>query len=468
MNGVRSISMRKGYLLTALAAAVLLAASSGTALAQTTPIGTHSVGFDRNSTSVTEGDTTRANPAAILKIVRTAVPNGEVDTGLEVTLNVGDAMPTGSSDQQLVFAAEGGTVGQIGNDGDAMVVFTGDSTEITLEISIMQDGDWADSTVNLSLDTDDADIGLTRGRATVNVADADPQPVAKFSKASIKLTEDSSTTVEVSVGLARGEMRDAPADLAGISDALVLMLDPPDALDAMGGPPIVITGVTLTEDTMTPGMYTGVGNIGALSGAPAMLTIMATADMVGYKSPTITISFEAKSLEPDEGDISNGGSLVINIESDEPVPTVSFSPTDVYVDEGGSVDTVLIAEGKHGSEVMEVELSIETDGAMVGLYQGMDKLEPNADGNIVVDLGESNSARLTAKSYSDPDLNDGDMKFIAWKIMEADDANIGDGYWFKVVVNGSTAVPALPLLGQLLLALFLMAGGARLYRRRQG
>ena len=31
MNGVRSIYMRKGYLLTALAAAVLLAASSGTA-----------------------------------------------------------------------------------------------------------------------------------------------------------------------------------------------------------------------------------------------------------------------------------------------------------------------------------------------------------------------------------------------------------------------------------------------------
>ena len=29
------------------------------------------------------------------------------------------------------------------------------------------------------------------------------------------------------------------------------------------------------------------------------------------------------------------------------------------------------------------------------------------------------------------------------------------------------AVPALPLIGQLLLALFLMAGGARLYRRRQ-
>ena len=34
MNGVRSIFMRKGYLMTALLAAVLLAASSGTAWAQ--------------------------------------------------------------------------------------------------------------------------------------------------------------------------------------------------------------------------------------------------------------------------------------------------------------------------------------------------------------------------------------------------------------------------------------------------
>ena len=33
---------------------------------------------------------------------------------------------------------------------------------------------------------------------------------------------------------------------------------------------------------------------------------------------------------------------------------------------------------------------------------------------------------------------------------------------------GCQAVPALPLIGQLVLALFLALGGARLYRRRQG
>ena len=47
MNGARTTYMRKGYLLTALAAAVLLAASSGTAWAQ-------SFGFDKTSGSVME------------------------------------------------------------------------------------------------------------------------------------------------------------------------------------------------------------------------------------------------------------------------------------------------------------------------------------------------------------------------------------------------------------------------------
>ena len=80
-----------------------------------------------------------------------------------------------------------------------------------------------------------------------------------------------------------------------------------------------------------------------------------------------------------------------------------------------------------------------------------------------------NSVRLTAMSRQRPGLMDGDTAYKAWKLMEGSNgAMIGDDYWFRVDVRGSTAVPALPLLGQLLLALFLMAGGARLYRRRQG
>ena len=106
---------------------------------------------------------------------------------------------------------------------------------------------------------------------------------------------------------------------------------------------------------------------------------------------------------------------------------------------------------------------------MVSLMQDGEMLE-EMDGHVYVDLGGNSSARLEAMSHSDPDLMDGDTAFKAWKLMDdsAEGVNIGDGYWFRVDVVGSTAVPALPLVGQLLLALFLMAGGARLYRRRQG
>ena len=53
MNGARTIFRRKGYLLTALAAAVLLAASSGTAWAQEVTI--DSVTLSGSSTTVVEG-----------------------------------------------------------------------------------------------------------------------------------------------------------------------------------------------------------------------------------------------------------------------------------------------------------------------------------------------------------------------------------------------------------------------------
>ena len=52
--------------------------------------------------------------------------------------------------------------------------------------------------------------------------------------------------------------------------------------------------------------------------------------------------------------------------------------------------------------------------------------------------------------------------------MDADGADIGDRDSLTVTVTGSTAVAALPLIGQLLLALLLMAvGGATGISRAQ-
>ena len=86
MNGVRSIFMRKGYLLTALAAAVLLAASSGTAWAQTVTIDSVSL----SPTTVDEGGEATAT-------VKFTVTAGAADDVVAVpNVTVGFAFDLGS------------------------------------------------------------------------------------------------------------------------------------------------------------------------------------------------------------------------------------------------------------------------------------------------------------------------------------------------------------------------------------
>ena len=53
-------------------------------------------------------------------------------------------------------------------------------------------------------------------------------------------------------------------------------------------------------------------------------------------------------------------------------------------------------------------------------------------------------------------------------IVDAGGADIGEEDTLTVTVRGSTAVPALSVVGQLLLALLLVAGGGWLQSRRWG
>ena len=74
---------------------------------------------------------------------------------------------------------------------------------------------------------------------------------------------------------------------------------------------------------------------------------------------------------------------------------------------------------------------------------------------------------MTIRADEDGSLADNQTKTATVTIVDAGGADIGDRDTLTVTVRGSTAVPALPLVAQLLLALLLIAGGAQLYRRRQ-
>ena len=530
MNGARTTFRRKGYLLTALAAAVLLAASSGTAYAQ-------SIGFTTTSGTISEDAYLNRNaldaPQRIIVRVDGLPASGSARTGA-ITGRLGAAItiaPSGAVYMARVdsdsgaFVGEDGTSGaddlttQFGGDEDNFVIPTTafeDSDEVELVVAQSEagvgDANWLDEMIQFKL-TVAASGSVSPDLYMLTVEDEDVAPVAKFDGSSFTLTEDTARVLTLDVVEGRR--------FAGIPAAI----DDTDNSD-IDGPLSVRVGnfdVVTLGDCPKPGtllynrrlvkitLNSGIGDDGwveptsdsvfkrtgvlqtvetthsvsDLADLPpetgdadvteAVMTLTACEDMAGVMDRQITLTILDTNLrdtrsasDRTRGDITQGPPVVVTLQSDEAAPTLSFSPTDVEIDEGGSTSTVLLAEGMNSGDIGKVKLSVEGD-AMVSLMQDGEMLE-EMDGHVYVDLGGNSSARLTAMSHSDPDLMDGEMAFKAWKLMEGgtDGAMIGEGYWFKVDVRGSTAVPALPLLGQLLLALFLMAGGARLYRRRQG
>ena len=513
MNGSRSTYMRKGYLLTALAAAVLLAASSGTAYAQRVTIG-----FEGTSGMISEraylSPSTQEDPQMITVRVRGLAggPNRGGDIGSSLGLvtieankdiNLAIANTTGGYDVEqptIAFVPRDGATAPVHEvytlsglaDTDSPFNF---ADEIVLFVAQSGDGakddNWVGEKIELQLEVAGT-ASVSPDIYTVQVVDHDTAPVAKFGQPDFTLSEQSTREVTLDVKAARGA--GLPAAAEGIEDVISVRVSSPSVvtfadtcpartdlanynrqrfrIDLGDGWEDVVAADFANTGLFTTDSEATIGLMAATSATNASMMVEGCGDGAGIRDPQITLTIlpGAGLVEPrpSRGNITIGAPLTISIDSDEPVPTLSFSPTDVEIDEGGSTSTVLLAEGSNADDVEMVKLSVEGD-AMVSLMQDGEMLE-EMNGHVYVDLDGNSSVRLTAMSHSDPDLMDGDMAFKAWKLMEGgtDGAMIGEGYWFKVVVRGSTAVPALPLVGQLLLALFLMAGGARLYRRRQG
>ena len=146
MNGVRSTFMRKGYLLTALAAAVLLAASSG---------------FSDTDVDVDEGDTVD------VMVTRSGDDADFVTKYGDITL----AEPTG-----ITIALEADSAGMFNNN---TLEFAEDSNEITLTITAAADTNWVSEQRLLTLVSAE---GQSIGNGTLRVTVNDPAPVAKFSR----------------------------------------------------------------------------------------------------------------------------------------------------------------------------------------------------------------------------------------------------------------------------------------------
>ena len=399
---------------------------------------------------------------------------------------------TGVTIQQVPIAGFGAPVALGANNE---IAFDAASNHATLVITKAEDDNWASESLTLSLR---ANAGTSIGPdLMLTMVDNEAQPIADFDPNPVMLHEGSETDVLLTVDVPMGTRTTtrpitALNALSNSGDELVLSVSPAGAIGtaadqcgARNTPSVVAwspqvafhrDGISTTANIAA--MHPGAADADDTEVDP--ITLNACADMKGFQDKSITLAVIGTTNSGRRGltirtnagalvgTIGTGSPLVININSDEEVPTLSFSPTDVEIAEGESTMTRLIAEGKYGAEVGMVKLMVEGD-AMVDLYQDGEMLE-EMGGYVMVDLGDSNTAELMAMSIESRELQDGDMAYKAWKLVEGetDGAHIGEGSWFKVDVVGSTAVPALPLIGQLLLALFLMAGGSRLYRRRRG
>ncbi len=511
MNGARTTFMRRGYLLTALAAAVLLAASPGIASAQ-------SIGFTESSGSVAEAAshesgalegptriTIRATGVPTVPAQRTAVLDAVV-LAANGTVRVAMVDPTTGRPGTAAAFVAAGTPPTI----DIPIAAANFNTSNEASLMVVQGGtagdtdggtdpNWLNEQIRFTLNAGSG-VEVSPAAYTLTVNDGDVAPVAKFDAPSFTLTEGSRRVVKLDIfsgttgrpstlgdsgGVLNGEtgtvvVRVTNHQMVTIGDESSMcatMASERKAVHlALGGAWGTTPDAAAFGRTARLATDATAGTIAILAGTTgtpptADITVMAC-NVSGFRDQSVTLTILPNNLvEPprmaSRGDIAIGSPLTVTVDSDEMAPTLSFSPTDVTIDEGGSTSTRLIADGTNATEVGMVKLMVEGD-AMVDLYHEDTMLE-EMDGYVMVDLGNSNSARLTAMSTSDPDLMDGDMAYKAWKLMEgSSDAMVGEDYWFRVDVRGSTAVPALPLVGQLLLALFLMAGGSRLYRRRNG
>ena len=596
MNGVRSISMRKGYLLTALAAAVLLAASSGTAQAQTglsaitaTLEAPSRVAEGDDITITVKGKATVAGETATAQRV-TVVLDFAAATVVGVTAEIDETGNTQVDDVTIVsnptatltFAANTGDEPKDRTASTTVTVRTNHDDDAENEVVYVTGEEAGDVTVTndenrvaftiVDDETQTYVLALDRSHTSTNPP-KEMAPVMATIQAKPAHYDDGVTLTlnviqdgkrpsgykaagpgsdgdwVVKVGT---EVEGVDAGTAGVAEnKRMITITPPDndknrvtdtiTLEAHSGP--------AGSDKMESSLDIDLLDIHMLPAASAITAVAKDKDgnevteiMEGGDPVFLTVT------------VDRGRGVMDRITTDENL-TVDIRASDAgqvadYELSESRIDLESLPSGKQSNDVdQKIELSARSDedvgmeylvlnlelsgDSMVGketstgtfsigvVDNTMKKVEPKAEADAYPAILDA----LKAGSGEDGDLNPGE----SFSVMASDLFDVADGYTasygisveggsvsvsassdsitvtgtaageskvtitatakmaassflpeqtmsdvakitFAVMVvdDGTEPVPALPLFGQLLLALFMMAGGARLYRRRQG
>ena len=463
--------MRKSHLLTTLTAVLLLAATAGTASAQSPRIG-----FTPRSGSVNEGARADANsehPLLTVTVRAWNLPAGPAgqDAGGQPTARQQaiDALGEITIETEGIGRREAATISPLYDTPAALdedAVFAASDT-FQLTVDPVQDADSLNDEFSLRLrSTESIDTGA-RYRGTV--IDDDPLATATFSRTDIKIFEGSEAQLSVRVAAPEGESFPTQAG----DQNIVLSVTPAAAVDVEECPTDRESRYALRIWSETETVTSGPGRgevtiekgIANYQRGPADLRLTACGDMSDFRDSAVTLAFEDSSLQTPAGRIANGPPAVIQILNDDPLPSVSLAPAAIAIDEGMAATVGIVAQGTLASAVMKVGVAVTGD-ALISLYQDGDQLAARGSGTYTVDLGDSTSTVLTIRADEDESLADNQTRTATVTIVDAGGADIGEEDTLTVTVRGSTAVPVLPTIGQLLLTVLLLAGGLRLHSTR--
>ena len=257
-----------------------------------------------------------------------------------------------------------------------------------------------------------------------------------------KATEADYDAIKAAIAAAAGD--------EGLNPGETFMLMTSDLFDVMDGY-TASYGVSVDGDSVSVSASSETITINAVKAGDSVIVVTGTARMSSSSlEPSQTVS-DVASLKfpvmvvdkmlvvmlemPDnvmEGNIVEGMSYEIGVMASRMITEAE-----------GSVE-VMIMRDRSGSDADDSDFTVSSATIMAGYDSAMATLEVTED--MMPDSGTND--------------NMGEMLVLYGMVGDMETNSLTFTIWDQ-------AVPALPLFGQLLLALFLMLGGARLYRRRQ-
>ena len=355
MNGARTTFMRRGYLLTALSALLLLAASAGTASAQTTPVDT-SAGLEGLSVtlqaprSVTEG-----NDATIT--VRGTADVGPLDvmaSDRQVTVTLSVAEKTGA------VTAESGTTGQV---DDVVILNPTVTLNFPASSSARQRTTTATVTIRTNHDLDAEDEAASIAATATPTPSSGGDIGATFTIADDE-TQEYKLTLSSTHAAPGSEPREGSDGSTGNSDVMVDITADPEHVDDNETLTLHImqagkqaTGYGFFSDSET--MPTSMVTVGAGEDNANMRTVAIRTPLNDMNRDTDTITVEAYSGRVGADALED--SLDIEVHDVHLLPLPSAISVVAKDDQGNMVDKIT-----EGGDPVYLTVTVDRTAAVSG------------------------------------------------------------------------------------------------------